>query len=341
MGTITNENKEGYSMASRQTTKYQQQILRLKIIASVALLLCVVFAAGLGYTLLNMQPQNTTKNTTPPQPFGERLTGINDPFNASALAVINNAPDSYFERAGEMLLNGSIKNTVSISTVTVGNFTVNGKPSVIYLGSITCIFCGENRWAMVLALSRFGQFTNLYQGYSSFGDADVPTVYFTPVNYSKQGLQIGNAYTSNYISFITFEDTGPITAGFFVQPLQTIQNETNATGNRTYIDAFKYLMSLQTENHTAFSGTPYTIWGSSLFSGADAVDFSNSTPTTSVIPLTYETHAQVLQQLANGTDGFALTDYAAADIYISKVCLALNNSASICQVPIIQRLEKL
>ena len=47
---------------------------------------------------------------TQQQPFGKRLTNINAPLNSTELAVINDAPSSYFETAGEMLLNGSIDN---------------------------------------------------------------------------------------------------------------------------------------------------------------------------------------------------------------------------------------
>ena len=41
---------------------------------------------------------------TAQQPFGNRLTNINAPFNATELAIVNNAPNAYFETAGEMFL---------------------------------------------------------------------------------------------------------------------------------------------------------------------------------------------------------------------------------------------
>jgi hypothetical protein len=59
-------------------------------------------------------------------------------------------------------------------------FSYNGKPSVIYIGAISCVWCGENRWAMAMALSRFGSFNSLYIGYSSIHDGDVPTLYWKP-----------------------------------------------------------------------------------------------------------------------------------------------------------------
>ncbi|MEM3212295.1 MAG: DUF929 family protein [Candidatus Micrarchaeaceae archaeon] len=299
----------------------------------------------------NIKSSLITPQSTPPagapvitqqQPFGERLTNINSPFNVSELAAINNAPNSYFETAGEMLLNGSIKNEVGTSHNKVPMFIVNGKPSVIYLGSITCIFCGENRWAMALALSRFGNFSALYEGYSSFGDGDLPTIYWAPARYNSSGTDdLGNFYSSKYINFISIDDENPITAGFALNPISVMQSNINATGNKAYIDAFSYIINdLGRNASTAFSGTPYTVWGAYQVGGADAVDFGNSTPTSSSnLPLTHMTHAQVLAQLANPNDQFAYTEYAAADLYVAMVCSSINNTAPVCSLPIISKLE--
>ena len=175
-------------------------------------------------------------------PFGKTLNGINQPLNSSSLAVINKAPDSYFETAGLKYLNNSISNQVGASPNPVPAFVVNGKPTVIYFGSITCIFCGENRWAMALALSRFGNFSGLYKGYSSLGDADLPTLYWSPAHYNQSAVDLGSFYSSKYINFIAIEDTYPIQGGFRLQPVATIRQEVNSTGNTAYIDAMAYLI---------------------------------------------------------------------------------------------------
>ncbi|MEM3247773.1 MAG: DUF929 family protein [Candidatus Micrarchaeaceae archaeon] len=272
---------------------------------------------------------------TQQQPFGSRLTNINAPLNSTELAIINNAPDAYFETAGEMYLNHEINNTVSAQAAKVPLFVVNGKPSVIYFGSITCIFCGENKWAMVLALSRFGNFTALFKGYSALGDGDLPTLYWAPAHYNQSSIDLGNFYNSKYINLITLEDTAPITGGFNLQPLGKIQQEINATGNLAYIDAIKFILQLNT-----FQGTPYTIWGSYNVGGADAVDFGNTMPTSGQqLPLTYMTHEQVLSQLANPSNQFAWTEYAAADLYVAMVCGSINNAAPVCSLPAIKQIE--
>lgn len=271
---------------------------------------------------------------TQQQPFGKRLTNINAQLNISELSVINNASDSYFETAGQMYLNGTLTNEVGTTPQAVNNFVLNGKPTVIYFGSITCIFCGENRWAMALALGRFGSFSSLYYGYSSFGDGDLPTLYWRPDLYNNATINIGNFYNSSSISFISLEDSNPITAGFNLQALPRIYSELNSTGNTAYIDAFNYILAIN-----SFQGTPYTIWGKYVVGGADAVDFGNTTPSSSTLPLANMTHQQVLAQLANPNDQFAWTEYAGADVYIALMCASTNNNAQVCSLPVIPKIE--
>jgi hypothetical protein len=269
------------------------------------------------------------------QSFGKRLTGINTQLNATELAVINNASDSYFETAGMMYLNRSLANSVIGTAKTVPPVMVNGKPSVVYFGSITCVFCGENRWAMALALSRFGSFSALFKGYSSLGDEDLPTLYWSPAHYNQSSVDLGSFYSSNYINFIAIEDTDPITAGFNLQALPTIQQEINSTGNTAYENSFQLILDLNN-----FQGTPYTIWGNSQIGGADAIDFGNAPPTNNTLPLTYMTHDQVLQQLSAPNNQFSWTEYAAADLYIAMTCASIGNRAPVCSLPAIIAIEK-
>lgn len=269
------------------------------------------------------------------QSFGSRLTNINTQLNSTELSIINNASDSIFEQAGMMYLNRSLTNTVISSSKKVPAFMVNGKPSVIYLGSITCVFCGENRWAMALALSRFGNFSTLFKGYSSFGDGDVPTLYWAPARYNQSSVDLGSFYHSKYLNFIAIEDTDPITSGFNLQPMSAIQQEINSTGNTAYEKAFQFILDINN-----FQGTPYTIWGGSQVGGADAVDFGNTPPTNNTLPISRMTHEQILSQLANPNTQFAWTEYAAADIYVAMACASLNNTAPVCSLPAIQAIEK-
>ncbi len=285
---------------------------------------------------VSVQPSTTgaKPNTSVNISFGSRLTNIDVPFSASYLSIINNAPDSNFETAGLMLLNGTLTDEILTSkpTTFANTLVVNGKPSVIYIGAISCVYCAESRWAMALALSRFGSFSQLYEGYSSFGDHDIPTIYWIKDNYTtNEGVGYGNYYNSTYINFISADYESPITQGFITGPISYFISQ---APNSTY----KQAMALMNSTND-FEGTPFSFWGNVIVPGATGVVFGNTTPSSTTLPLTYETHEQVLSQLKNFNDQFAYGEYAAADVYIAYLCPTLNNTPGVCQLPAIKSLE--
>lgn len=77
-----------------------------------------------------------------------------------------------------------------------------GKPEFLYIGAEYCPFCAAQRWAMVVALSRFGTFSQLYQTTSSSTDVYPNTSTFT--FYPK--LYKAPIYTSQYIDFVPVEE---------------------------------------------------------------------------------------------------------------------------------------
>jgi len=298
--------------------------LNILLVVNVILIIAVVVVA----VYLLWWPQ--LKLVIYGAPFGKTEAGIDTQLTSSQLGVINGAPNSYFETAGEKLLNGTLTDEISVvNAIKVSPVIVGGKPSVVYIGAISCIFCGENRWAMALALSRFGNFSALYNGYSSFGDDDVPTLYWKWNNYTTaSGATYGNYYQSPYINFYSIEYDSPINGSFQMQPISYFITK---APNATYAAVASYM------NATGkFQGTPFTLWGSAIVTGADGVVFGNSTPTSSVIPLTNETHADVLNQLQSFNDQFAWGEYAAADVYIADLCPSIGNSAPICALPAIR-----
>lgn len=324
--------------------KIKELVKRLEII----IVLLVVIIVALAFYIIYPSIQLSVNG----QPFGKRLTGINAPLSGSQLAIINNAPNNNYEIAGMKLLNLSIPGVQNQNNSYAGPLfelslahpyqfnalIINNKPSVVYIGATSCIYCGENRWAMALALSRFGSFKNIYIGYSSLGDGDIPTLYWVPQDTTNKTIKYGNNYQSSYINFFSAEYDSPITAGFQFPAAQDpiAYFITNAT-NSSYRSAMQFM-----DNTHAFQGTPFTFWGSSINAGADAVVFSNGTTSTAIQntpPLTYMSHAQIFAQLNNFNSTFAYEEYAAADVYIAEVCPSINNAASICSLPAIRTME--
>ncbi|PWT78699.1 MAG: hypothetical protein C5B60_00790 [Chloroflexi bacterium] len=68
----------------------------------------------------------------------------------------------------------------------------SGKPIFLYIGAEYCPYCAAERWAMVIALSRFGTFSNLHIISSSATDVFANTPTFTFYK---------STYTSSYIDF--------------------------------------------------------------------------------------------------------------------------------------------
>ena len=88
-----------------------------------------------------------------------------------------------------------------------------------------------------------------------------------------------------------------------------------------------------------FQGTPFTVWGSYELGGVDAVVFGNSTPTSNNYAIQQMTHGQILSAFANPTSQFALSDYAAADVYVAMICGTINNSAPVCSLSSVKGIE--
>ena len=93
----------------------------------------------------------------------------------------------------------SVLNTIGAGTIqtppaplTGAALTIGGKPRILYVGAEYCPYCATERWAMVIALSRFGTFTGLGQTTSSPSDVYPSTATLT---------FHGATYTSAYLSF--------------------------------------------------------------------------------------------------------------------------------------------
>jgi hypothetical protein len=93
----------------------------------------------------------------------------------------------------------SALNTVGIGSATPSAFktisdtalTSNGKPEMLFIGAEYCPYCAAERWAIAVALSRFGTFTTQLRGiHSSSTDVypHTPTITFYKAGYSSPYL---------------------------------------------------------------------------------------------------------------------------------------------------------
>jgi hypothetical protein len=87
----------------------------------------------------------------------------------------------------------------------------DGKPLITYIGAEYCPYCAAERWALAVALSRFGTFSNLSGTHSSGADVypDTQTLSF-----------YGSTYSSPYVDFQAVEEASNRQVGGAYQSLQ-------------------------------------------------------------------------------------------------------------------------
>jgi len=93
-----------------------------------------------------------------------------------------------------------VPSSIDMSTIKVYNSSYiakyEGKPDIIYIGAEWCPYCGADRWAIIITLLRFGNFSGLDYMLSSTNDIYPNTPTFTFSN---------STYNSKYVSFIPYE----------------------------------------------------------------------------------------------------------------------------------------
>lgn len=85
----------------------------------------------------------------------------------------------------------------AIKSVSGPALASGGKPEMLYIGAEWCPFCAAERWAMAVALSRFGTFSPLRGIHSSSSDVYPSTATLTFYH---------SAYTSKYLVFTPVEN---------------------------------------------------------------------------------------------------------------------------------------
>jgi thiol-disulfide isomerase/thioredoxin len=132
-------------------------------------------------------------------------------------------------------------NPSPISSISNTALKSNGKPEMLYIGAEFCPYCAAERWAMAVALDRFGHFTTQLTGiHSSSTDTDPNTPTLT---FYRAG------YTSPYLVFTPVENE-TVNKTLLQTPTpaeQTLWNDYNANsypfidfGNKYVIKAPSY-----------------------------------------------------------------------------------------------------
>jgi thiol-disulfide isomerase/thioredoxin len=121
----------------------------------------------------------------------KQATATNGPLPAGVQADLT-VPASTLAKVGAgAALPGAIRPATGTALVS------GGKPEMLYIGAEWCPYCAAERWAMAVALSRFGTFSPLRGIHSSATDVYPNTATLT---------FYGATYTSKYLVFTPVEN---------------------------------------------------------------------------------------------------------------------------------------
>jgi Domain of unknown function (DUF929) len=137
------------------------------------------------------------------KPSTSASSGSNGPTGAALTSVINDVtsvPASTLDKVGTG--NGAYTGKIQAISPAGAPLTANGKPEMLYMGAEYCPYCAAARWAMIVALSRFGTFSGLQTVHSAAAngagqaepDPNTPTWTF-----------LHATYTSKYLTFTPVE----------------------------------------------------------------------------------------------------------------------------------------
>jgi hypothetical protein len=191
--------------------------------------------------------------------------------------------------------------------------TQDGKPEVLYIGAEYCPFCAAQRWALILALSRFGSFTGLSATHSSSTDVfpNTPTFTFH-----------GSTYTSAYLSFTGVEET---------------TNQPDGNGGYTPLDSTTAADQTLLQR---FDAAPYTDQPGAipfLLLGNGFVAIGSGFPPSLLAGMTVD---DVAAKLTDATDPVTTGIVGAANTMIAALCeLTGGQPSKVCSAPFVQQIQ--
>jgi hypothetical protein len=343
------------------------------LVIGVAVIVSVLLVFGLFHTAPYRAPINSSAAY-----FEGSIGQLASPSILSEFSSLSNQ----FQQVGELLANngtvqcnpaqvtpqGAFPRTCAIVSPSLGVYaliplpvneslpelTQDGKPLLVFIGAQGCPFCALQRWAIIIALSQFGNFSKLYLDRSATIDGNIPTFTF---NFSSQlwneyvvnkppykgeapygdvyptPFFVGAYYSSPYIAFLPFDEVGGsflinITGINSISPtiFQDVIVPSGAlNGSRNGFNIYDF----------QFGGVPFMDIANKFVVDGAIVDVQVATP-----QIINGSITQFLQSLENPTPGsFGAAQLAAANVLTAQICSLINNSAPVCKLSYMPLLE--
>jgi hypothetical protein len=230
--------------------------------------------------------------------------GIGDPVPTDVLNAVTKPDPAIFAKVGTGGLNNPLIHVAGDPLK-----GANGKPEIFYFGAEYCPYCAAERWSLIMAMSRFGEYKDLRLMKSGSAPEAFPdTSTFTFLH---------STYTSQYVDWASVE-----TADRNGQTLQTPTADQLAIVNK--YDAPPYTQQTGSIPFVTYANQ-YTTVGAG---------FQNS----SIQDLTWQ---QIAAKLSNPDDPVTKNIVGNANYLTAAICLSTNNEpASVCQAAPVPDIQK-
>jgi thiol-disulfide isomerase/thioredoxin len=227
----------------------------------------VVIAIVVAFVVIKVSSNNNSSSSS----SSTATTGTVLP--ASVQKDITTVPASALNAVGigsvPAYMSANEGNSPPITPISNTPLTSGGKPEMLYIGAEFCPYCGAERWAMAVALSRFGKFTTPLRGFHSSPtdtDPNTPTLTFYQAKYS-----------SPYLVFTPVEnetiDRGPLQNTTAAQQALWVKYDSSADGvGYPFIDfGNKYVLKLPTYDPGVLAGMSWAQVAAALHVPSSAV----------------------------------------------------------------------
>jgi len=179
--------RRGRIAAQRAAEQAQVRKRRLylaggSIIAVIAVVVAFVLASSNGGS------SGAAPGSTAAPPTGSEVTSV--------VGQLTSVPASTLDQVGA----GTTQ--ANPTSITGPALTSGGKPEVLYIGAEYCPYCAAERWAMIVALNRFGTFSGLapIRSAAKDGGGNAEPYPLTPTwTFAKA------SFTSSYLTFTSVE----------------------------------------------------------------------------------------------------------------------------------------
>jgi hypothetical protein len=308
MGKASRTKRDGtrqQRIAAQQAAARRAEVRNRVLIVSGSVVVVIAIVLTFVVVKLNSNPHTSAAGGVSNGPTGTAL--------ASVVTDTTSVPASTLDAVGAGSGVTGLPKAISGGTP----LTSGGKPEVLYMGAEYCPFCAAERWAMVVALSRFGTFSGLSTVHSGNNAGEVfpntPTWTFAKAS-----------YTSKYLTFTSVETQTniPTSNG---QSYTTLQTPTSAQqALLAKYDAPPYVAS-------ADSGAiPFIDFGNKyMLSGAS---YSPSV-------LQGKSWSQIASALKDPTSPIAKAVDGTANYLTATICKLTGNQPATACTPVVKQLE--